>query len=88
MPPGLFLAGYLFLPIAFGLVPAFLPQRTPPRVRWGLWLFILLAGIGYALAMQREGAPYVWLALGCFVASSVLSLVVLVVESQRAVRRG
>lgn len=84
MPSGLFLAGYLLLPIAFGLVPAFLPRRAPSLVRWGLWLVILLAGAVYALAMQRAGGPFGWLALGCFAASSALSLYVLVAESRHA----
>ena len=87
MVTGTFLAGYLLLPIAFGLVPAFLPRRIPPATRWGLWFIILLAGVAYMLAMKREGEPFVWLALGGFAASSVLSLSVLLAESRRAARR-
>ncbi len=87
MPTGAFLAGYLLLPIAFGLVPAFLPRRIRPVARWGLWLAILLAGASYVLLMKRENAPFVGLALGCFAASSALSLFVLVVEGRRAARR-
>ena len=87
MPTGAFLAGYLLLPIAFGLVPAFLPRRVPAAARWGLWLAILLAGAGYVLLMERENAPFVGLALGCFAASSALSLVVLVLEGRRAAGR-
>jgi hypothetical protein len=87
MPTGAFLAGYLLLPVAFGLVPAFLPRRVPPAARWGLWLLILLAGAAYVLAMKRENAPFVGLALACFAASSALSLIVLVLESRRTARR-
>jgi len=87
MVTGTFLAGSLLLPIAFGLIPAFLPRRYPAAVRWGLWLVILLAGVGYALAMKRGNAPFIGLALGSFAASSALSLFVLVVESRRAARR-
>ena len=83
-----FLAGYLLLPVAFGLVPAFLPRRVPPAARWSLWLLILLAGAFYVLAMRRESEPFGWLALGSFAVSSALSLVVLVVESRRAGQRG
>jgi FtsH-binding integral membrane protein len=87
MPTGAFLAGYLLLPIAFGLVPAFLPRRVPVAARWRLWLAILVAGVGYALFMKRENEPFVWLALGGFTASSALSLFFLVLESHRAARR-
>ncbi len=67
-------------------------QRQPgiglrPVARWGLWLAILLAGAFYVLLMKRENAPFVGLALGCFAASSALSLFVLVVEGRRAARR-
>jgi heme exporter protein D len=86
MPTGKFLAGYLLLPLAFGLVPAFLPRRVPMAARWGLWLVLLAAAAAYALAMKSEVAPFVWLALGCFTASTTLSLLVLVAESRRARR--
>ena len=86
MPTGQFLAGYLLLPLAFGLVPAFLPRQVPLGARWGLWLALLAAGAGYAAAMKAEVAPFVWLALGCFAASATLSLMVLVGESKRARR--
>ena len=87
MPTGPFLAGYLLLPFAFGLVPAFLPRRVPAAARWALWLVLLLASAGYTLRMKSENEPFIWLALGCFAASSALSLVVLVGESRRARRR-
>ena len=87
MVTALFLAGYLLLPVAFGLVPAFLPRRVPLAARWSLWLFILLAGAFYVLAMKQEREPFVWLALGSFAASSALSLVVLVADSRRAARQ-
>lgn len=87
MVTGPFLAGYLLMPLAFGLVPAFLPRRVPVAIRWGLWLALLAASAGYALMMKLASDPFIWLALGCFAASSVLSLVFLVAESDRAARR-
>ena len=87
MVTGPFLAGYLLIPLGFGLVPAFLPRRVPIAARWGLWLALLAAGAGYALMMKGASDPFIWLALGCFAASSILSLIFLVAESDRAAGR-
>ena len=79
----LFTAALVLVPLLFGLVPGFLPMRTPALVRWGLWLAVLALAIWYGLAM-KDAAGAVWLVVwSTIAASAILSLLVLVAETGR-----
>ena len=81
MIAGLFNAGSVLVPLAFGLVPAFLPSGTPAVLRWGLWLVILGLACWYGLAMADAPAAYRMLAWTTIGASAALSFVVLLAET-------
>ena len=78
---GLFNAGSVLVPLAFGLVPAFLPAGTHPALRWGLWLIILALACWYGVAMADAPAAYRMLAWTTIGASAALSFIVLVAET-------
>ena len=89
MGRGLFLAGSVLVPLAFGLVPGFLPSRSTSVVRWILWLGVLGLATWYGYAMRDAPPTYRALAWGRIAVSASLSLVVLVFGTgrRRAVRR-
>ena len=88
MREALFVAASVFIPLVFGLVPAFLPVGVPILWRWILWL-VILAVTGWYVHLVREApSPYPLLALAILMVSAVLSLVVLVVETSRSPRPG
>ena len=77
------IAGYVLIPLVFGLIPGFLPRRVPLAVRWCLWLVLLVTWAAYAQALRAAAPPFPWLVLVPFWLSSLLSLVVLVAETRR-----
>ena len=83
MPDLWVIAGYILIPLVFGLVPGLLPRRVPLAVRWGLWLVLLVTWAAYAQALRAAPAPFPWLVLVPFWLSSLLSLLVLVAETRR-----
>ena len=83
--PGLpFIAGCILIPLAFGLIPAFLPPRVPTISRWILWLMLIALSGWFVLRMSERPHPLTLLALAIFCLSSLLSLYVLVAETKRA----
>ena len=82
----LFIAASVLIPLAFGLVPAFLPQRAPPLVRWLAWLALVALLGWYVHELRGSVVPYPQLALIILIVSAGLSLIVLVVETIRSVR--
>lgn len=82
----LLIAGSGLVPLAFGLVPGFLPPSVPLFVRWALWVAVLAATIAYIAILSAAPPP---LQTVTFVSSSLamaLSLAVLVAETRRANR--
>lgn len=86
MSEALFVAASIFIPLVFGLVPAFLPASVAVALRWLLWLIVTAATGWYVHLLRDAPSPYPALALGILIASAVLSLIVLVVESSRPPR--
>jgi hypothetical protein len=86
MPDTWVIAGYILIPIGFGLVPGLLPPRVPLTARWTLWLALLALSALYVSSLEDAPDPYFWLALVPFWLSSLLSLCVLVAEARRAGR--
>ena len=78
------MAGAVLIPLAFGLVPAFLPRSVPIFIRWCLWLVLLAASATFVGAMRAAPPLLAWLAFGTFCASMLLSLWVLIVETRRS----
>ncbi len=83
MPEFLFLLSPVLVPLAFGLVPAFLPPRANQMVRWGLWLVLLALAAWYLLAMRDAPEAFRIIAWLTVAASAILSLIVLVAETGR-----
>jgi FtsH-binding integral membrane protein len=83
MAGGLFFAGSVLVPLVFGLVPAFLPLRSPAALRWGLWLVLLGLAGWYGEAMRDAPAAYQFIAWTTIAISATLSLVVLIAETGR-----
>ena len=79
----LFLLSPVLVPLAFGLVPAFLPARSPPALRWGLWLVLLALAAWYGHAMRDAPDAFRMIAWSTVAASALLSLMVLVAETGR-----
>lgn len=86
MHDALIVAGSVFIPLAFGLVPAFLPATVPALFRWTLWLAVLALTGWYVHLMRETPNPYPFLALVILLVSAGLSMVVLVVETGRYAR--
>ena len=83
MPETWVTAGYVLIPLGYGLVPAMLPRRVPLIVRWTLWLALLAAAAAYVQTLGGMPDPFSWLTLVPFSLSSLLSLFVLLVETHR-----
>ncbi len=81
------IAGYVLIPLGFGLVPGLLPRRVPSTVRWTLWLMLLALSAAYVSTLHEAPDPYPWLALVPFWLSSLLSLSILIADARRASRR-
>jgi FtsH-binding integral membrane protein len=80
----LFIAGYVLIPLGFGLVPGFLPPRSRPVIRWALWLALLALAIDY-IYLSRNAPRLLWLlALFAISVSTGLSLLVLIAANKRA----
>jgi hypothetical protein len=88
MPDLWVIAGYIFIPLLFGLVPGLLPRRIPLAARWILWLALLALVAGYVTAMRSAPPPFPWLVLVPFSLSSLLSLYVLVADTRRVGKNG
>ena len=86
MAEGLFYAGSVLVPLVFGLVPAFLPQRSPFLLRWGLWLAALALTAGYGHMMDEAPATYRLLAWATIIISAILSFIVLAADTGRSRR--
>lgn len=86
MAEALFVAASVFIPLVFGLVPAFLPTGVPAVFRWLMWLVIIVATGWYVHLLREAPSPYPLLALVILAVSAMLSLVVLVVETNRPPR--
>ena len=82
----LFVAASVFIPLVFGLVPGFLPQGVPVVARWALWLAVIVVTGWYVHSLREAPGPYPDLALGILIISATLSLIVLVIETDRAPR--
>ena len=83
MLEGLFVAASVFIPLVFGLVPAFLPTGVPVILRWILWLVVLVLTGLYVHLLRDAPSPYPLMALVILIISAALSLVVLVVDTYR-----
>ena len=83
MANGLFYAGSVLVPLAFGLVPAFLPQRCPFLLRWGLWLAVLALTVWYGHMMDVAPETYRLLAWATIIVSAILSFIVLATDTGR-----
>ena len=84
MVESLFVAASVFIPLAFGLVPGFLPPSVPAIGRWVSWLAVVV-GTGWYVHLLRDApSPFPLMALVFLVVSAGLSLVVLVVDTNRA----
>lgn len=83
----LFVAASVLIPLAFGLVPAFLPPRVPALARWSLWLVVLALTGWYVHLLRDAPSPYPLMALIFLIVSAALSLIVLVVETGRTAHR-
>lgn len=83
----LFNAGSVLVPIAFGLVPGFLPLGTHPALRWAAWVAVLGVAAWYGDAMTSAPAAYRWIAWGTIAASALLSFAVLAAETGLPRRR-
>lgn len=79
----LFQLSPVLVPLAFGLVPAFLPPCASQLLRWGMWLVLLGLGAWYGLAMRDEPAAFRMIAWLTVAASALLSLIVLIAETGR-----
>ena len=77
----LFTAALVLVPLLFGLVPAFLPLRTPATVRWGLWLAVVAAAAWYGLAMAGAAGAIRLIVWTTIAVSATLSLIVLVART-------
>ena len=86
MSEALFVAASVFIPLVFGLVPAFLPTSIAAGPRWILWLAILALTGWYVRTLSDAPSPYQLMALIFLVVSACLSFIVLVVETSRAPR--
>ena len=86
MPDAWVIAGYILIPLGFGMIPALLPRRVPMTVRWILWLLLLATSAAYVHSLSDKPDPYSWLVLVPFWLSSLLSLYLLVAETGRAGR--
>ena len=83
----LFNAGSVLVPIAFGVVPGFLPVGIHPAIRWAAWLIVLAFAAWYGAAMAAAPASYRWIAWGTIAASALLSFAVLAAETGLPRRR-
>jgi FtsH-binding integral membrane protein len=81
MVEGLFYAGSVLVPLVFGLVPAFLPLRSPFVLRWGLWLAALGLTAWYGHEMDAAPAAYRLVAWATVIASALLSFIVLATDT-------
>lgn len=77
MREGLFVIVSVFIPLVFGLVPAFLPSRVPIILRWLLWLTLVVVAGWYVHRLGEFASPYPELALLYLIVSASLSLAVL-----------
>ena len=80
----LFVAASVFIPLVFGLVPAFLPPSVPAAARWSLWLAVVVLTGWYVHLLRDAPGPYPLMALIFLIISALLSLIVLIVETGRA----
>ena len=87
MPDPLFIAGSVAVPLLFGLVPAFLPLRSPFVLRWALWLAALGLTAWYGVEMDSAPAAYRLVAWTTIIASAVLSFIVLATDTGRPQRQ-
>jgi FtsH-binding integral membrane protein len=83
MVEGLFYAGSVLVPLVFGLVPAFLPLRSPFVLGWGLWLAALGLTAWYGHEMDSAPAAYRMVAWATIIVSAVLSFIVLATDTGR-----
>lgn len=83
MPDAWVIAGYVLIPLGFGLVPGLLPRRVPLTGRWILWLALLGTCTWYVASMRDAPHSLNWLALVLLWLSSLLSLSVLIAETRR-----
>jgi hypothetical protein len=83
----LYFAGYVLMPLGFGLVPGFLPRSVPLAARWTLWLALLALAAAYLAFLRGAAFPFPVIAFGVFLASALLSLSVLVAEARRGRRK-
>jgi FtsH-binding integral membrane protein len=83
MVEGLFYAGSVLVPLVFGLVPAFLPLRSPFVLGWGLWLAALGLTAWYGHEMDAAPAAYRMVAWATIIVSAVLSFIVLATDTGR-----
>jgi len=88
MPEPLFMAGTVLVPLAFGLVPGFLPPGSHPAFRWGLWLAVLGLTGWYGVAMTDAPESIRLLAWATIAVSATLSLIVLMAETGRPRQAG
>lgn len=86
MLEALFVVASIFIPLIFGLVPAFLPASVPAIVRWVAWLAVLALTGWYVHVLRDAPSPYPLLAFIFLIVSAALSLVVLIVETNRPPR--
>ena len=87
MPDAWVIAGYVLIPLGFGLVPGLLPTRMPPTVRWSIWLALLAISAAYVASIKDRPEPFPWLVLVPFWLSSLLSLYLLIAEAGRVQSR-
>lgn len=88
MPDLLFIAGSVVVPLAFGMVPGFLPVGTHVALRWGGWLAVLGLAAWYGSAMNAAPEAYRTLAWATIAVSAALSFAVLAAETGLPRRRG
>ena len=87
MADGLFYAGSVLVPLVFGLVPAFLPLRSPFVLRGLVWLAALALTAWYGLAMDSAPSALRLLAWTTIIVSAVLSFIVLATDTGRPRKR-
>lgn len=83
----LFNAGSVLVPLAFGLVPGFLPAAVHPAVRWSAWIVVLGLAFWYGTAMAAAPSSYRLIAWGTIAASATLSFAVFAAETGLPRRR-
>ena len=87
MSEALFVAASVFIPLVFGLVPAFVPTSVSIGRRWILW-FAAAALAGWYVHLSSDApSPHPLMALTILILSAGLSLMVLIRETVRPARR-